>query len=153
MNNRFLKYLAGGMFLLLSACAPPPAEVPELPAEKLQTLPGALVSDDGLVISYPGNVLFANGSVLPLPGGMTLLDPLVALLIEQRDYRAEVTVRSSGHGVEYDRQLAEKRAELLERICRNRGLEESRVQFTAAAGGGPPLEITLQPSSSGGSNR
>ncbi|NIQ92874.1 MAG: hypothetical protein GWN87_00670, partial [Desulfuromonadales bacterium] len=75
------------LLLLLTACATPPGEAPiETVGEQVPLLPGAMVSADGLQISYPDNTLFAEGSVLPLPGGMSVLDPLIDFLMTNRDF-------------------------------------------------------------------
>lgn len=145
MKLNLLKICGLAMILLLAACAVQPEKPPELSRQTVaDALPGANVSEDGLQISYPGNNLFAEGSVLPLPGGMAVLEPLVNLLNNNRQFGVVVTVRSSGHDEEYDKLLANKRLQLLETIFLNRGLEEERLQMNAASEAGAPLEIALQ---------
>jgi len=108
-------------------------------------LPGATISSDGTMISYPDDNLFASGAVLPWPGGMEVLDPLIDLLLSNRQVTAAGVVRSSGHSPEYDQQLADKRMELLLRIFSNRGIPEQQVQLSAEVRDGAPLEIEIQP--------
>ena len=130
MNIKFEKTFCLILMLFLSACAVPKEKPPELTPQRIKdSLPGAVVSDDGLQISYPGNALFAEGSVLPLPGGMQVLEPLVTLLNSNRQYNVVATVRSRGHDEEYDQLLASKRRDILEAIFRNRGISEERLQI------------------------
>ena len=107
-------------------------------------LPGAVMSADSLLVSYPGDSLFASGAVLPLPGGMAVIDPLVELLLQNKTFQGAGTVRSSGHSAEYDRLLATKRLEILARIFQNRGLPQDRLQWVAEVGTGAPFELQLQ---------
>jgi len=142
--------------LFLAACAiPPPQDSPEVFRQKLQGqlvgLPGAVVSADGLTINYPGENLFAVGAVLPLPGGMEVLDPLLELLLQNGQVRGVGTVRSAGNSADYDLVLATQRMDLLLRIFRNRGLTEEQLQLKAEVGPGAPLTIQLQPISSASS--
>jgi hypothetical protein len=146
MKLNLLKTCCLAMFLLFSACAVPPEKPPELSRQAVaDALPGAVVSEDGLQISYPDNSLFAEGSVLPLPGGMAVLEPLVNLLNNNRQFKVAVMVRSNGHDEEYDKLLATKRMHLLETIFINRGLEKERLQMSVVTGAGAPLELALQP--------
>lgn len=144
-----LKRCVLASLLLLSACVMPPAETPEEVLQKLEvqlaTLPAAVVSADGRIVSYPDESLFAAGAVLPLPGGLDVLDPLLELLLQHPDIRAVGTVRSAGHKREYDQALAIKRQDILEKIFRNQGLGAERFQLTAVAAKGAPFEIELQP--------
>ena len=107
-------------------------------------LPGATVSTDGMQISYPGENLFSEGSVLPLPGGMTVLDPLIDFLLANPELTIAGTVRSAGHNEEYDRLLVGRRLDILTAIFTNRGIEDKRLQLVLATGDGAPLEIKLQ---------
>ena len=139
--------------IFLAACTIlPQQDSPEVFRQKLQgqlvNLPGAVISADGLTISYPAENLFAVGAVLPMPGGMEVLDPLLELLLQNSQVRGIGTVRSAGNSAEYDQLLATQRMELLLRIFRNRGLTEERLQLTAEVGPGAPLAIELQPVSS-----
>ncbi len=141
----YLRKICWLLLLLLTACATPPGEAPiETVGEQVPLLPGAMVSADGLQISYPDNTLFAEGSVLPLPGGMSVLDPLIDFLMTNRDFTVAGIVRSAGHDPDYDRLLAGKRRDILGAIFQNRGIEEQRLQLVTATGSGPPLELTLQ---------
>ncbi|PLX79258.1 MAG: hypothetical protein C0615_02625 [Desulfuromonas sp.] len=140
-----LKIAAFCFCLVLAACAPPSIEGPKetLPdlQERLRALPGAVVSEDGLTISYPDDNLFAEGAVLPLPGGMEVLTPLIDLFLEA-DLQGSATVRSTGHDAAYDQRLAEKRLDLLSRIFNNRGVAE-RLPLQLAADEGPAFEVRL----------
>lgn len=157
MKTRYRTYPVIALLFALAGCAIPAPQPPGVPTEplgqQLQALPGAVVDADGLAFSYPGETLYSSGSALPLPGGMAMLEPLIALLHEARGYHARIRVRAGGDDVEYGRQLAEKRAELLAKVFYNRGLQEQRVELMVADDSGPPLEVKLQPSSSDGENR
>lgn len=150
MKNR-MKYSAAVLLLFFAACAVPTVKesVPEKPpfSEVVATLPQAVVSADGLNISYPDERLFASGAILPLAGGMEVLDPLITLLQRYPERGYVAVVRSSGHADDYDRLLAGKRLELLERIFRNRGIKASRLVLKIAEGPGAPLELQFQPES------
>jgi len=141
----FLKMISLIGLLLVSACVVSPQDPLSGVREQVTTLPGAVVSADGLKVSYPGAALFSEGSVLPLPGGMDVLDPLIDFLRRNMAVMVVGSVRSGGHDVEYDQLLAGKRRDLLMTIFRNRGLTEERLQLVAEAGGGAPLELRLQP--------
>ena len=149
MKNFSVKYIVLMMLLLLVSCAVPPKETPESILQQVKDstgiLPGAIISVDGSVISYPDDNLFTSGAVLPWPGGMEVLDPLIELLLKNRKVLGAGVVRSSGHTAEYDQQLAEKRKELLDRIFTNRGLTSEQFQLVVEVGEGAPFEVTLQP--------
>jgi len=151
MGMNILKIWCLLLIILLAACALPQKESPEVVRQKitaqLLTLPGAIVAEEGLQVSYPDGSLFAKGSVLPLPGGMAMLDPLIDLLINNEQFEVSGVVRSSGHDTQYDRQLAAKRLELLQTIFQNRGLTAERVQLTMNADAGAPFELQFQPAS------
>lgn len=146
------------LFLLLTACLPqkpaPPAPDPAAQQaerlnrleQRLPALSGASVSRNGaLRIAYHDGDLFAPGSALPFPGGREMLDPLSDLLLSMPDGGWQGTVRSSG-GVNaaYDLELAQKRAELLARYFRARGLPEGVPALRAEAASGAMLELTVQ---------
>jgi hypothetical protein len=133
------------LLVLLVACAVPQKDPFTVVREKSITLPGAVVSADGSQISYPADALFADGAVLPLPGGMEVLAPLIDLLLSSSGLVVVGTVRSDGHDPEYDRLLAVKRLDILMKIFGNRGLAGERLQMTAEVGAGAPLELQLQP--------
>lgn len=117
-------------------------------AEKLKTLPGA-VATAPLAVEYPEEVLFAKGAVLPLPGGVEVLAPLAAVLHEGEGVHWRGVVRAAtGVSAEYDRALAEKRAELLLRYLRGQGVSEERLTLTVEPGAGAPLSVALQPPAS-----
>ncbi|ALC18257.1 hypothetical protein DSOUD_3543 [Desulfuromonas soudanensis] len=138
------------LFFSLFACVPagPPAPVPldvAAISAAAAALPGVRIdSVDPLSLSYPGEILFARGAVLPLPGGPALLDPLAALIAAEPRSRWRGTVRSAGgESPPYDLALAEKRRELLERYLQGRGVQTGLVTLVAVAEEGPPLELTL----------
>lgn len=146
MKTTQMKIFVLLFLVLLSACAVQ-KESPEIIKQQaeggLLALPKALVSADETRISYPGESLFAPGAVLPLPGGIDVIGPLVDFFVQNPKLTAVATVRSSGNGNDYDRRIAEKRAELLEKIFRNRGVTEARLRFSAVAADGAPLELEL----------
>lgn len=144
MKEKSLKGYAFLLLVLLSACVAPGPKQPEL-AESMRTLPGAIVSTDGRHVEYPGESLFAEGAVLPLPGGMEMLGPLVDLMLANPGVEWTGTVRSDGPDADYQRRLAEKRKELLTAVFRNRGLTEERLVITTEVGPGAPLELEFQP--------
>ncbi len=143
--------------LLLAACATSPPVLPEarplapLGSEalrrQLSALPGAEIGpDEPLTIRYPGEVLFAKGAALPLPGGSELLDPLVGLLASQAGAKWRAMVRAEAGGpADYDGVLARHRAAVLERYFQAKGVDGRQVVFQVEAGEGPPLELVRQP--------
>lgn len=162
------------LLLLLTAClpqtpVPPPPDPAALQAQRLTLLEqrllalrGASVSRDGaLSVSYPGEALFAQGAALPLPGGREVLDPLSDLLLALPEGGWQGTVRASGgDSAAYDLELAQKRAELLARYFRQRGLPAGVPALRAEAAPGAPLELSVQlpeapasPASSAGEKR
>jgi outer membrane protein OmpA-like peptidoglycan-associated protein len=121
------------------------AEQEEVLAAQLKILPGAVVTGT-LAVAYPGEVLFARGAVLPLPGGVEMLAPLAAVLREGEGLHWQGVVRAeSGVSAEYDQALAAKRAELLQRYLRGQGVTEKRLTLTVVPGPGAPLSLALQP--------
>lgn len=132
--------------LLLTGCvavtAPGTSQLDgEVLNQQLLELPGAVVDLNTKTVAYPGDVLFAPGSVLPFPGGMEVLEPLMNWMLQSDEITGEARVRSSGHSVEYDRTLAEKRRELLERVFRNRGVTSGQLRLIVDVSEGPPLII------------
>ena len=142
---------------LLAACAapapqPPAAEAPapravqkDLSAEMAQ-LPGiTVVAEEPLRGAYPGETLFAAGAVLPLPGGMEMLEPLAEFLRRHPETRWTMQVRAATEfSTDYDRSLAQTRAELLRRYFTRKGLDMQRFEFMAEAGEGAALELRLR---------
>jgi outer membrane protein OmpA-like peptidoglycan-associated protein len=142
---------------LLAACAaptpqPPAAEAPasmavqeDLAAEMAQ-LPGiSVVAEGPLRGAFPGATLFAAGAVLPLPGGMEMLEPLAEFLRRHPDTRWTMQVRAATEfSTDYDRSLAQTRAELLLRYFTRKGLDMQRFEFTAEAGEGATLGLRLR---------
>ena len=123
--------------------------------QQLLALPAAEVDLETLTVSYPGEVLFASGSVLPLPGGMEVLDPLMSWMLQDESIYGEASIRSSGHTVEYDRTLAEKRLELLTLLFKNRGVTAEKLELIIDENAGAPLEIQFKlrrPATSSGEN-
>lgn len=152
MNLRLLMFL--WLLLLLPACAPapappvvPPPPVLDAAALRLEaaTLPGVSVADgEPLRLAYPGEVLFAAGAALPLPGGTALLDPLTNFLLAHPEARWTGRVRAAaGVSPEHAAALAQKRRELLERLFRNRGIAGERLKLVVETGEGAPLELLL----------
>ncbi len=145
----------GLLISTLCSCAAPgpisttvvePASVAgEVSRQQLAALPGALLADgEPLSISYPEQVLFYRQAALPLPGGITILEPLADLLSSQSGSRWQGRVRAeTGLGANYDRRLAEGRARLLQSYFQGRGVPAERLQFEAEAAAGPPLELLL----------
>lgn len=121
------------------------AEQEAVVAARLQELPGVVMTGK-LAADYPGEVLFARGAVLPLPGGVEMLAPLAAVLREGEGLRWQGVVRAeTGVSAEYDQALAAKRAELLLRYLRGQGVTEERLTLTVVPGPGAPLSLALQP--------
>lgn len=112
--------------------------------QQLLALPGAVVDLNSMTVAYPGNVLFAPGAVLPFPGGMEVLEPLINWMLLSEELYGEARVRSEGHGADYDQVLAEKRRELLERLFRNRGVTPERLKLMVDDSAGAPLELHFQ---------
>ncbi len=135
----------------LAACvpAPPPTVTPVVDPEALRrglaALPGARVSGgEPVSAAYPGEVLFARGAALPLPGGTTLLDPLASFLLAHPETNWVVSLRAdTGISPDYDLLLAEGRRALLERYFRNKGLSPPRLVLEVGEGAGAPLTLTL----------
>lgn len=146
LRPAILLLLTATLFACAAPPPPPPPEAKRPPlGELLAGLPGAEVTDgEAPVISYPGESLFAAGAALPLPGGTAVLDPLAELLLTYPEVRGSGAVRAATDvSPDYDRRLAEKRAELLGLYLENRGLG-GRLPLTPAAGDGAPLEIVLE---------
>ena len=112
--------------------------------QQLLELPGAVVDLSNMTVAYPGDVLFAPGSVLPFPGGMEVLEPLMNWMLQSAEISGIAQVRSAGHAADYDLTLAEKRRELLERLFRNRGITADRLQLIVDESVGAPLEVRFQ---------
>lgn len=141
--------------VILSACIPQPPIPPALPAptaeerlaaleQGLTALPGAVVdAKDQLTISYPGEVLFYQGAVLPLPGGEEMLVPLAKLMQNFPEFVWSGVVQAeTGVSAEYDLALATKRGELLGRYFQARGVTPGVPTLRAEGGSGAPLTLT-----------
>lgn len=151
--------LIGLLLLLLWGCVgvtPPPAPVveaetpPTLSAAALRAsaapLPGVEIDPgEKLILRYPGERLFSAGAALPLAGGVEMLEPLADWLAASGRARWRGTVRAATDvSPEYDRQLAQARAELLGRYFANRGISGEKLALTAEGGTGAPLELELR---------
>lgn len=143
------RVVVGILLLLLSACAasgPQPVKFDrELLLVQLTTLPGVQITADRPVqFSYPAQSMFGTGAVLPLPGGVRLLDPLASFF--QRNpglsWRVDVQVQTE-YGIDYDQSLAEKRSELLASYLLSKGVPLEDLTFHPEAADGPPLVFTL----------
>lgn len=146
IKKLFMLLLVGG---IIAGCAPTSGPTDsrvdvDLFQQRLLALPGGVVDTKRLVVTYPGDVLFASGSVLPFPGGMDLLDPLINLFLEAEQISAELRIRSAGHSADYDQTLAEKRQELLQRQFLNRGVAAERLTWIVDNNPGAPVEIRFQ---------
>lgn len=150
--------LIGVLLLLLWGCvggSAPPApvvetEAPTPSAAELRAsaapLPGGEVDPgERLILRYPGERLFNAGAALPLAGGVEMLDPLAEWLAASGRARWRGTVRAATDvSPEYDRQLAQARAELLGRYFANRGISGDKLELMAEGGTGAPLELELR---------
>ncbi|WP_305041498.1 hypothetical protein [Geoalkalibacter sp.] len=152
------RLIAAALLALLTACAAPTTTpAPSAPAAPLAVpvatlvpalaaLPGAEALEGEVGVGYPGEVLFAAGAVLPLPGGLELLDPLAEVLHAHPGNRWSLRVRAATeHGKDYDLALAEGRAGLLQRFFTRRGISAERLDWQVAAEDGAPLEVRPLP--------
>jgi hypothetical protein len=76
-------------------------------------------------------------------------------MLQDETIYGEAIVRSSGHTLEYDRTLAEKRLELLTKLFKNRGITADKLKLVVGESAGAPLEIHFQlrrPETSSGEN-
>ncbi len=147
----------GGLFLLcllVAGCVPGgtgslPTETP-LKASQLQgeieKLPGARIREGNPVrIRYPAGVLFGDASVLPMPGGPDLLDPLVRL-IRRSGLAWQLRVHAvSGKGAEYDSLLARERVKVLRAYLQASGVDLEKISIRVVPGPGVPLELNIAP--------
>ena len=88
--------------------------------------------------------MFAQGSVLPMPGGSALMDGLAALL--KRSGRAwQLTLRAeTGLGQDYDTELAAKRALVLETYLKSAGLNMGTISLASMTDSGAPFSLQLK---------
>jgi outer membrane protein OmpA-like peptidoglycan-associated protein len=147
-----MNFLLSLLLILLAACAPAPSGSPKAPQQvdlsglrqQLALLPGVEVQEEPLAFSYPEQVMFGKGAVLPMPGGPTLLDPLAAFLKHNPQLVWQVEVRAqTDQGQAYDQALAEKRSELLATYLLSKGAELKNLHFQPRASAGVPLELRL----------
>jgi len=167
--NRWFPLLAA-LLVWLTACVPAgqtpepqpltpaPATVTDLPParhyseteiaklrDRLHRLPGAQVlPGEPLRLRYHGSLLFAPDAALPLPGGERLLAPLAGLLAESGWSWEGVVRAETGHGKEYDAELAAGRLQMLQRYLVNKGVGSGLVDWQTRAEPGPSLELTLR---------
>lgn len=158
--NRMRKLFSLLICCLLCACAatnvPQSRETqPQARAEKalsfpqlrreLAALPGVTVADgEPLRASYPAGTLFAAAAVLPMPGGTVQLDALAALL-KKSNMKWNLRVRAAtADGRDYDGRLAADRARILGIYLREAGVDPQKINLTAVAEEGAPLELTLR---------
>ena len=138
-------------FLLLSACAQnaggPGKGTPmnaQLLRNELAAIPGAVVTEEPLRVRFPVGALFAQQALLPMPGGVEVLDPLAAVLQKsQRNWLLKLRA-STGEGAEYDAKLAAERAVVLKTYLTAAGVRPESLEFTSVAEPGDPLELHLQ---------
>lgn len=160
-------FLIASLLLGFAACVPPPPSAPVIDAAALKqqaeaqfaaevaTLPGAeplAVSGKTVAaVAYPPGSLFAEGAILPLPGGPALLDPLSAILARP-EWCAELALYGTrGGSVEDDQSFVEGRKMLLERYLLRGKVDANRFTWTAKGGAGAPLEIRFHPCSAASS--
>jgi len=161
--------LMAACLLLSSGCVPSapvtqPSAASEAPSQAVtelaqwlkgfEALPGAtLATVEGRpALYYAGETLFAQGAVLPLPGGGALLDPLAEAMRSTPGGRWQVKVAAhSGEGPAYDQRLAAKRGELLMIYLTRRGVERERLEVVVDLAAEAPVTLVFQPSD-GGSN-
>lgn len=136
--------------LLLASCAPASRPQPatfdlgSLPAQ-LASLPGAVVDEEGgIKFSYPDQSMFGEGAVLPLPGGIKLLDPLADFFLRSPGLVWKIDVQThTEYGPDYDQTLAEKRSELLATYLLSKEVDLRGLQFHPLAAAGDALVFTL----------
>ncbi|AJF05412.1 hypothetical protein [Geoalkalibacter subterraneus] len=151
MMGRLLLWVA---VILLCSCSPVAEREEAAPASsfsvddlavRAQALPGAQVErNGGLQIRYPGETLFAAGSILPLGRGEELLEPLAGFLKSTEDHPWQVRVHAAtALGEAYDQRLADKRLELLQRYLQRRGVAVDGFDWQSSAGKEAPLIVGL----------
>lgn len=146
--------------LFLAACAPvanspqnrsaATAAIQQVPLShqqlraQLAALPGIEVAPtEPLVASYPAGSLFAAAALLPMPGGVSVLDPL-ATFLRRSNLSWQLKVRAAtGEGVEYDHQLAAARVQILQQYFAAAGVDLRRMLFRSVAEDGAPLELSI----------
>ena len=127
--------------------AGPSALSPEAIRQQMLLLPGASersAAEGG--IEYPEGVLFAREAVLPLPGGVKVLDPLVRMIkgAPGEEWVFEVAA-DTGQGKEHDQRLAEQRIVLLRRYLERLTLNTETITFRIAEGQQAPLSVYMLP--------
>ncbi|PLY10950.1 MAG: hypothetical protein C0624_01930 [Desulfuromonas sp.] len=159
--KRYLYSVATLLMLGIMACTPLRPEEAEPSArtqpvgersesgdiqQRLAQLPGAQLLSEGELVGavYPQGALFARRAVLPLPGGIAMLEPLATLLKEekQRHWRVVLSAQT-GQGGDYDQRLAQQRQVLMRRYLQRRGVTLEQIEFTVAPGEGSSLQLLL----------
>jgi len=121
-----------------------PVKAPITYRQEIKRLPGATLGHDGLQALYAEGGLFAAGAVLPMPGGMEMLQPLIDWLHANRTLAVVAIVRADEADQKAAQQLAETRKQLLKRVFANRGLTSERIEWRVEVGTGAPLELKFQ---------
>lgn len=110
--------------------------------EAFTALPGVQVPEsEPLRVLFPAGVLFAQGAVLPMPGGSGMLDRIAGLLKDSNLSWRLILRAASGEGAEYDESLAAARAKVLKTYFNDVGLNSRMIAFQAVAEAGPLLEM------------
>jgi hypothetical protein len=111
---------------------------------ELAKLPGAQVADsEPLIVKFPAGTLFADGAVLPMPGGTGLLDALAALVKDSNLFWQLKLRAAPGKGAAYAQSFAAQRVLVLQTYLRNSGIDLRNLQFVALAEDGVPLEMQV----------
>jgi len=139
-----LLLLVTGCQMLAPKTPKAPVKAPITYRQEIKRLPGTTLGHDGLQAFYAEGGLFAAGAVLPMPGGMEMLQPLIDWLHANQTLSVAAIVRADGADKAAAQQLAETRKQLLERVFANRGLTGERIEWTVEVGAGAPLELKFQ---------
>jgi len=137
--------------MLLSACAPTaagPGKTPPMNAQllrdELAELSGVILTEEPLLVRFPVGTLFAEEALLPMPGGVEVLDPLAAILRKSNQSWLIKVRAATGEGAEYDARLASERAGILKTYLVAAGVDPESLEFTSLAEAGDPLEMRLK---------
>ncbi len=142
--NRWRLLFAGITLGTLCACAAQPGTttVAKVPSIQVEKLPCAEVGGtDAVMISYPAEIIYRNGAVLPKETGLACLGTLADWLNGTSQSRWQVTVAGEdGHGFD-PLELAGKRQELLQRFFFRKGLELTDWQWQTVSGQSEQLQF------------